>query len=104
MQNVIELLLKDDVALLTSSLSSSPAIVRNASILNLPKFMFIYWRECYLTIKSTNIPSVSCIRALRGSRLSKNVDIYAPVDANDQLYDHSRNLVATTFALFASMK
>ena len=33
--------LKDDVALLTSSFSSSPAIVRNASILNLPKFVFI---------------------------------------------------------------
>ena len=43
MQNVIELLLKDDVALLTSSLTSSPAIVRNASILNLPKFVSICW-------------------------------------------------------------
>ena len=87
MQNVIELLLKDDVALLTSSLSSSPAIVRNASILNLRKFVFICWCECYLTIKSSNIPSVACIRALRDCRLSKNVDIYAPVDANDQLYE-----------------
>ena len=31
------------VVLLTSSLSSSPAIVRNASILNLPKFVLICW-------------------------------------------------------------
>ena len=91
-QNVIELLLKDDVALLTSSLSSSPAIVLNASILNLPKFVFICWRECYLNIKSTNIPSVSCIRALRDLCLSTKVNIYAPVDANDQLYEQETSL------------
>ena len=33
--------LKNEVALLMSSLSSSPAIVRNASILNLPEFVSI---------------------------------------------------------------
>ena len=103
MQNVIELLLKDDVALLTSTLSSSQAIVRNASILNLPKFVFICCCECYLTIKSTNIPSVSCIRALRDWRLSNNVDIYAPVDANDQLYKQEISLQQPS-PYFASIK
>ena len=53
MQNVIELFLKDDDALLTFSLTSSPDKVRNASILNLPKFVSICWCECYLTLKST---------------------------------------------------
>ena len=63
MQNVIEILLENDVSLLTSSLSSSPAIVRNARILNLPKFVSICWCEYYLTLKLTKIPLVSCIRA-----------------------------------------
>ena len=39
--------LKNDVALFTSSLRSSPAIVRNVSLLNLPKFVSICWCEYY---------------------------------------------------------
>ena len=92
MQNVIELLFKDNVALLTSSLTSSPAKVRNASILNLPKFVSICWCKCYLKYKSTNISLVSCIRDFSDWRLSKYVDICAPVDANDQLYEQEISL------------
>ena len=103
MQNVIELLFKDDVALLTSPLSSSPAVVRNASILNLRKFVFICWCECYLTIKSTNIPLVSCIRAFKGLTFIKNVDIYAPVEANDQIYEQGISSQQPSH-YFASMK
>ena len=103
MQKVIELLLKDDVAVLTSSLTSSPAIVRNASILNLPKFVSICCRKCYLRLKSTNISLVSCIRDFSNRRLSKNVDIYAPVDANDQLYEQEISLQKPS-PNFASIK
>ena len=103
MQNVSELLLKDDVALLTSSLTSSPAIVRNASILNLSKFVPICWCKCYLTLKSTNISLVSCMRDFSDWRLSKNFDIYALVDANDQLYEQEISLHQPS-PNFASMK
>ena len=103
MQSVIELLLKDDVALLTSSLTSSPAIVRDTSILNLPKFVSIAWCKCYLTLKSTNISLFSCIRDFSDLRLSKYVDICAPVDANDQLYEQEISLQQPS-PNFASIK
>ena len=75
MQNVIQLvLLKSDVIDdIFKPLSLSPF----ASILNLPKFVFTCLCEYYWTLKSTKIPSVSCIRALSDWRLSKNVDIYS---------------------------
>ena len=41
MQNDLELPLQNDVAIMTSSLSSSPAIVRNFTIPNLSKFVSI---------------------------------------------------------------
>ena len=75
MQNVIELLFKNDVALLTSSLSSSTAVVRNDSILNLPKFVSICWCKYYLRLKSTKIPLVSCIRAPIKKSLSTHNDL-----------------------------
>ena len=70
--------LKIDVASLTSTLSASPAIIRNASVLNLLNCVFIYWCEYYLTLSSTQILIGLCIRAFRDRRLSKNVDTYAP--------------------------
>ena len=50
-QNPIEI----DVASLTSSLSALPAIVRNASILNLLNFVFISRCEYHRTLSSTQI-------------------------------------------------
>ena len=52
-----------DVASLTSTLSASPAIVRNASVLNLLKFAFICWCEYYLTLSSTQILLGLCKQA-----------------------------------------
>ena len=57
--------LKIDVALLTSTLSASPAIIRKSSVLNLLKFVFICWCEYYLTLSSTQILLGLCIRAFR---------------------------------------
>ena len=98
MQNDTELLFKNDIALLTSSLSSSPAIVSNASILNLPIFVSTSWCEYYLTdtlsfIKVLRKTLVSCLGAFIDLRLSKNVGIYAPVDVNDQLYEQAISLL-----------
>ena len=61
--------LKNDVASFMSTLSASPAIVRNASVLNLIKFAFICYCEYYLTLSSTQILLGLCIRAFRDGRL-----------------------------------
>ena len=90
MQNVIELLLKDDVALLTPSLSSSPAIVRNASILNLPKFVFI----CTLSFMYTSFKGLTFIKKRR----------YLRSDRCKRPAIRGRNLLATTFPLFCINK
>ena len=65
--------LKNDVASLMSTLSASPAIVCNASILDLLKFEFICWCKYYLTISSTHVLLVLCIQAFRDWRLSNNI-------------------------------
>ena len=52
--------LKTDVASSTSILSASPAIVHNASVLDL-KYVFICWCEYYLTLSSTQILLGLCI-------------------------------------------
>ena len=62
----------------TSLNSASPAIVRNAAILNLLKIANIWWYEYYLTLSSTLILLASCIHASNYGRLSQNVDTYAP--------------------------
>ena len=42
-----------------------PAIVRNASVLDLLKYVFICWYEYYLTLSSTQILLGLCIRAFK---------------------------------------
>ena len=55
MQNVINILLKIDVTSMTSTLNASLAIICNASVLKLQKFVFICSCEYKLTLSSTQI-------------------------------------------------
>ena len=91
-----------DVAWLTLSLSSSPAIVRNASILNLCVHLLVWVLSNYKVNKYTPSFMYTSFKGLTFIK-KKNVDIYAHVDANDQLYEQEISLQQPS-PYFASIK
>ena len=73
--------------IIESTLSASPAIVRNASVLNLLKFCVYLLVRVLSNIQFNTDPLDFCIRAFRNWRLSKQRWYIHSVVVNDPLHE-----------------